>query len=100
MRKEEGEGVEISGKVRPKKVGRPVFLVMGKNRAGGKRERELLGEEVVYGVACPVVGGGNLERGKRRLQVPGVTSMAGGQGPHPAFSSITSNQGRTHTYSV
>lgn len=25
-----------------------------------------------------VVGGGNLERGKRRLQVPGVTSVAGG----------------------
>lgn len=54
--------------------------------------------------ACPVVGGGNLERGKRRLQVPGVTSVAGGwpgrQGPHLALSPITPNQGRIHTYSV
>lgn len=28
--------------------------------------------------AYPVVSSGNLERGKRRLQVPGATSMAGG----------------------
>lgn len=50
---------------------------------GGKkpswRERLLLGEkEGAWCEACPVVGSGNLERGKRRLQVPGVTSMAGG----------------------
>lgn len=42
-------------------------------------ESALLGEkEGAWCEAYPVVSGGNLERGKRRLQVPGATSMAGG----------------------